>query len=92
MSLMRAVEQALQTKRPLPQFLPSARIAHLRLINAVRAFLIEDIDNEGDQEDYFSHGVSDSPVKQKMLRRQFMGWSAISSALEEIIEYVEGKN
>lgn len=33
--LMRAMQEAFLTKTPLPQFLPSARIAHRRLINMV---------------------------------------------------------
>lgn len=33
--VMRAVQEAFLTKTPLPQFLPSARIAHRRLINMV---------------------------------------------------------
>lgn len=33
--LMRAIQEAFLTKTPLPQFLPSARIAHRRLINMV---------------------------------------------------------
>lgn len=98
-SLMRAVEQALETKKPLPQFLPSARIAHLRVINAVRALLIGDVQLEGDldepeEPDYFNFKTKRKSVPEKahrMLRRQFMSWSATSSAVEEVIEYVEGK-
>lgn len=37
--LMRAVQEAFLNKTPLPQFLPSARIAHRRLINMVRRVL-----------------------------------------------------
>ncbi|CAI4061677.1 hypothetical protein SKDZ_07G1200 [Saccharomyces kudriavzevii ZP591] len=37
--LMRALQEAFINKTPLPQFLPSARIAHRRLINKVRQTL-----------------------------------------------------
>ncbi|SJM88074.1 uncharacterized protein ZBIST_4263 [Zygosaccharomyces bailii] len=37
--LMRAMQEAFLNKTPLPQFLPSARIAHRRLINMVRRAL-----------------------------------------------------
>lgn len=37
--LMRAVQEAIINKTPLPQFVPSARIAHRRLINKVRETL-----------------------------------------------------
>lgn len=96
-SLMRVVEQALETKKPLPQFLPSARIAHLRVINCVRALLIGDVKLEGEDEDeldYFNYRGKESAEPQqvqRMLRKQYMSWSATSSALEEVIEYVEGK-
>lgn len=41
MNLLRAVQEALINKTPLPQFLPSARISHRRLINKVRKTLQE---------------------------------------------------
>ncbi|CEP64357.1 uncharacterized protein LALA0_S11e02256g [Lachancea lanzarotensis] len=36
---MRAVQEAVRNKTPLPQFLPSARIAHRRLVNKVQSTL-----------------------------------------------------
>lgn len=44
--LMRAVQEALINKTPLPQFLPSARIAHRRLINKVRDTLRQKYGNQ----------------------------------------------
>ncbi|CAN6611310.1 hypothetical protein TRVA0_004S03906 [Trichomonascus vanleenenianus] len=38
-STLRALEQALLTKSSLPQFLPSSRVAHLRVVNRVREML-----------------------------------------------------
>lgn len=36
-----AINEALATKQPLPQFLPSARLAHLRMVIRVRQLLLE---------------------------------------------------
>lgn len=36
---LRAVQEALSNKTPLPQYLPSSRIAHLRVVNRVREVL-----------------------------------------------------
>ncbi|CCK69167.1 uncharacterized protein KNAG_0C00530 [Huiozyma naganishii CBS 8797] len=38
-SLMRALQEAFTTRSPLPQFLPSTRVSHRRLINKVRQIL-----------------------------------------------------
>lgn len=100
-SVMRAVEEALTTKKPLPQFLPSARIAHLRVINRVRTLLIGDekppeADDtlDSDEEEYLTYHHEESKTskpsqRHKMLLRRYMSWSATSSALEEVIEYLE---
>lgn len=97
-TIMRAVEEALHTKKPLPQFLPSARIAHLRMVNRVRTILVGDerpdasgVNVELDEEEYSTYHKKDiDPSKRhKMLLRRYMGWSAVSSALEEVIEYLE---
>lgn len=75
-ALLRVTEEALNSKTHIPQFLPSPRIAHLRVINAVRRMLFRQI--------------QDDPTRQNnMLRDQYMGWSACSGATEEIIEYLE---
>lgn len=104
-SAMRAVEEALRTKKPLPQFLPSARIAHLRVINRVRAVLIDspqletvisasdratfDLDEDEYKRIQGSAVNRPSKCRHKMLLKRYMGWSATSSALEEVIEYQE---
>jgi hypothetical protein len=95
-NLMRAVENALETKKPLPQFLPSARILHLRLVNKVRMVLIGDdrpSDDSSDEEEFTAlenkkHALTASR-RHRMLLKKYMGWSATSSALEEVIEYLE---
>lgn len=95
-NLMRAVENSLETKKPLPQFLPSARILHLRLVNKVRMVLIGDErpdDDSSDEDEYTAlenkkHTLTASR-RHRMLLKKYMGWSATSSAFEEVIEYLE---
>ena len=78
-----AVHEALTTKLPLPQFLPSARLAHLRMINKVRSIIhrveLENSDN------------SDGGIlsRRQTMRRKYLSWNAASAARAEIIEYLE---
>jgi hypothetical protein len=70
--------------------MPSARIAHLRTVNRVREMMAQD---------HSSRPVSvyddDQPEtarrvqKHTFLRQTYVGWSATSSALGEMIEYIE---
>ena len=66
-----AVRSALVTKLPLPQFLPSARVAHLRMVNKVRAAVIDavrhnnapvEIGGEGNQNDDDADAGADEKV------------------------------
>lgn len=75
-SLLRVAEEALFSKSPVPQFLPSPRIAHLRVVNVVRQLLFQQL-------------VDKPETENSMLRDQYMGWSASSGATEEVIEYME---
>ena len=72
-----AVQQALTTRKPLPQFFPSARLAHLRLINKVRQVIRlhhEELIEAGDKQ---------------QARANLIAWNASAAAQVEIIEYVE---
>lgn len=51
-----AVNEALTIRMPLPQFLPSARVAKLRLINRVREVLQERAKKQGPSEDDVIYG------------------------------------
>lgn len=74
-----ACHEALMTKLPLPQFLPSARIAHVRMVVRVRQILAEEEEEGGGGEE----------GERRALRLKFLSWNAATAALEECIEYVE---
>ena len=81
MLVLYATHEALTTKFPLPQFMPSARLAYLRLINRIRKVLRER--SELDDED-------PGDASQKLaLRRKYLSWNASSAAQAEVIEYLE---
>ncbi len=80
-----AVHGALTTKLPLPQFLPSARLAHLRMVNRVREVVLEKVGGEG----HDSHEITAKLARQRAVRRKYMSWNAASAAQAEIIEFLE---
>ncbi|KAL9009585.1 MAG: hypothetical protein Q9173_005398 [Seirophora scorigena] len=77
-----AVETSLITKASLPQFFPSARLSHLRMINRVRAVVQQAVEQDPDAK------ASDA-VRKRAVRRKYMAWNAASAAQAEIIEYLE---
>ena len=93
-----SIQSALATKLPLPQFMPSVRLAHLRLINKVRDIVAqtetsqvtatksypptEFISKQGNKE---LHKVG----HQRAVRRKYLAWNAASAAQAEIIEFLE---
>ncbi|KAL8795626.1 MAG: hypothetical protein Q9195_001864 [Heterodermia aff. obscurata] len=78
-----ALHGALLTKLPLPQFLPSARLAHLRMINRVREVVQYSAYQSQDQEN------ASKLVRQLAVRRKYMSWNAGSAAQAEVIEFLE---
>ena len=80
-----AIHGALTTKLPLPQFLPSARLAHLRMINRVREVVLEKVGAEG----HDSHELTAKLARQRAVRRKYVSWNAASAAQAEIIEFTE---
>ena len=78
-----AIHGALLTKLPLPQFIPSARLAHLRMINRVREVVQQSIKHEDDP------GSTDRLVRQLAVRQKYMSWNAASAAQAEVIEFLE---
>ncbi|RFU30578.1 hypothetical protein B7463_g5800, partial [Scytalidium lignicola] len=87
-----AVHEALTTKLPLPQFLPSARLAHLRMVNRVREVMREKTSAELD-ESREPPNSSRSRIEQIMIKRivrqKYLSWNAASSGQIEVIEYLE---
>ena len=71
------MQEALTTRLPLPQFLPSARLAHLRLINKVREVI----------QDHAQEVIE--PEEKRNARAKFTAWNASAAAQAEIIEYLE---
>ncbi|KAG8528330.1 uncharacterized protein KY384_007248 [Bacidia gigantensis] len=57
-----SIQFALLTKLPLPQFLPSARLAHLRMINRVREVVLESIRSRPDPDSVTTHPTSPQPL------------------------------
>jgi hypothetical protein len=81
-----AVHEALTTKLPLPQFVPSARLAHLRMVNRVREVVLAgDIHKLADTD---RSEIEMSMVK-RIVRQKFLSWNAASAGQIEVIEYLE---
>lgn len=81
-----AVHEALTTKLPLPQFLPSARLAHLRMVNRVREVVVTGdvhLQNASERSE-----IEMSMVK-RVVRQKFLSWNAASAGQIEVIEYLE---
>jgi len=79
-----AVHAALTTKLPLPQYLPSARLAHLRMINRVREVMLQQVSSGQDDQDVIAQ-----LARQRAVRRKYMSWNAASAAQAEVIEFLE---
>ena len=84
-----AVHEAMTTKLPLPQFLPSARLAHLRMVNKVREVIQGQIDTDVDRTTSEDHERILKAARQRAVRKKYMSWNAGSAAQAEVIEYLE---
>ncbi|KAI0847573.1 hypothetical protein F5Y00DRAFT_241193 [Daldinia vernicosa] len=99
MLILFALHEALTTRLPLPQFLPSSRVAQLRYIGRVRELLLErniksgnNGNNSGVQTPVTTRSGSNplhAHVLKSMTRQNFLAWNASSAAIMEIIEYLE---
>ena len=80
-----AVHEALTTKLALPQFLPSARLANLRLINRVREVTRNDV------QELASHGGGNETdvARQRAVQLKYTSWNAVAAAQAEVVEYLE---
>ncbi|KFY22110.1 hypothetical protein V491_02883 [Pseudogymnoascus sp. VKM F-3775] len=84
-----AVHEALTTKLPLPQFLPSARLAHLRVVNRVRELVLENEPSILGKDDNMERSKMERLMVRRMLRQKFLSWNAASAGQIEVIEYLE---
>jgi hypothetical protein len=83
-----AVHEALTTKLPLPQFLPSARLAHLRMVNRVREVVLAKTPLDKQASMSSRSGIEMTIVK-RIVRQKFLSWNAASAGQMEVIEYLE---
>ncbi|KAI0161133.1 hypothetical protein GGR52DRAFT_161306 [Hypoxylon sp. FL1284] len=91
-----AVHEALTTRLPLPQFLPSSRVSQLRYISRVRELLTgrsTDTRPASGSQTPASIGGGSIPLQAHVLklmtRQNFLSWNAGSAGVMEIIEYLE---
>ena len=80
-----AVQEAFTTKLALPQFLPSARLANLRLTNRVREVTREDVKGLSSQGDADGTEI----IRQRTVQLKYISWNAVAAAQAEVVEYLE---
>ena len=96
-----SVNEALTTRLPLPQFLPSSRLAQLRLINRVREVLeaqggdatgnrtMETLMKATNAHDDGKGPELDEKTAKLVTQHRFLSWNASTAGQMEIIEYLE---
>lgn len=88
-----AVHEGLTTKLPLPQFLPSPRLAHLRMVNRVRQIMRELVDDDTEvlREGHDSiEGHLEANMVKRLVRQKFLAWNAAAGGgTIEVIEFLE---
>lgn len=88
-----SVHEALTTWLPLPQFLPSSRLAQARLVNRVREIVASKVPTL--DPDHTSHTMtgggemSKHTVASIITEKKFLSWNASTSGYMEVIEYLE---
>lgn len=88
-----SVYEALTTWLPLPQFIPSARLAQLRLINRIREILTAQNSNVPKPSSVLKYHRGRSNLDEEtaslITQRKFLSWNASTAGQMEIIEYLE---
>ncbi|EFY93450.1 hypothetical protein MAC_00688 [Metarhizium acridum CQMa 102] len=87
-----SVHEALTTWLPLPQFLPSARLAQLRLISRIRELLVAQSPKGRKPNIVACHRRRpnlDEETASLITQHKFLSWNASTSGQMEIIEYLE---
>ncbi|RWA09079.1 hypothetical protein EKO27_g6032 [Xylaria grammica] len=93
------VQEALMTRLPIPQYLPSSRVAQLRSVARVRELLLArgrgnpTRQNTEDQIGAMSQQglstIANDTASNMKTRQAFIAWKASSAGMMEIIEYLE---
>jgi hypothetical protein len=84
-----ATREALITKLPLPQFFPSARLAHLRMVNRVREVIAAKVPDHLENHNGSALKEIEMTMAKRVVRQKYLSWNAASSGQIEIIEYLE---
>ncbi|KAH6958257.1 hypothetical protein DER45DRAFT_612779 [Fusarium avenaceum] len=88
-----SVSEALKLWQPLPQFLPSIRLAQLRLINHVREIIASRSGTQtpagGPPSIFNENGELAEQIAYLITQKRFLSWNASTSGQMEIIEYLE---
>lgn len=83
-----SVHEALTTWLPLPQFLPSSRLAQARLVNRVREIVTSKAPSTKDHSAEKSADLSQHVV-HIITEKKFLSWNASTAGYTELIEYLE---
>ncbi|KAF4464243.1 Lactobacillus histidine kinase [Fusarium albosuccineum] len=93
MLVLFSVNEALTSWQPLPQFIPSSRLAQLRLVNHVREVLAAQSGTQtpaGGAPTVFDENVElAEQVAHLITQKRFLSWNASTAGQMEIIEYLE---
>ncbi|KAA8914554.1 hypothetical protein FN846DRAFT_926778 [Sphaerosporella brunnea] len=81
------IHEALTTKLPMPQFMPSTRLAHTRMVLRIRQIILEESTQSSGTIDAVAE--TQTTAANHALRAKFLAWNASSAALEECIDYLE---
>ncbi|KAI5463359.1 hypothetical protein BGZ63DRAFT_505607 [Mariannaea sp. PMI_226] len=93
MLVLFSVNEALTTWQPLPQFIPSSRLAQLRLVNHVREVLSSRSGTHtpagGVPPIFTGHEETEEQIAHLITQKRFLSWNASTAGQMEIIEYLE---
>ncbi|KAH7149945.1 hypothetical protein B0J13DRAFT_673709 [Dactylonectria estremocensis] len=93
MLVLFSVNEALTTWQPLPQFIPSSRLAQLRLVNHVRELLASRSGTHtpagGIPAVFADNGELAEQIAHLITQKRFLSWNASTAGQMEIIEYLE---
>ncbi|KAI1430164.1 hypothetical protein F5Y12DRAFT_781402 [Xylaria sp. FL1777] len=93
------VQEALATKLPIPQYLPSSRVAQLRFVARIRELLptheqriLAESHTEAQLATTSQQGSAipiNNTAPKSVTRQAFQAWKASSAGMMEVIEYLE---